>query len=127
MLRSVVASVHVPLRQYLNAAARNRAENSRRGPSVKRGAPRQNHAHDISFVKMKKVQLNELARQVRQHRKDSLPGSPGSPELSSDRGIDDVLASYGFEDYTKRDSLLPLFLALFLSEALKLASLVAHQ
>ena len=48
-------------------------------------------------------------------------------QYEGDRGIDDVLASYGFEDYTKRDSLLPLFLALFLSEALKLASLVAHQ
>ena len=80
--------MHVPLRHYLNAAERKRDEDSRRGPA-KRGEPRQNHAHDISFVKMKKVQLNELARQVRQHRKDSLPGSPGSPELSSDRGIDD--------------------------------------
>ena len=42
-------------------------------------------------------------------------------------GIDDVLATYGFEDYTKNDSVLPLLAALFLSEALKLASLVAHQ
>ena len=88
VLRSVIARVHVPLRHYLNAAEQKGDENSRRGPA-NRGEPRKNHAHDISFVKMKKVQLNELAKQIRQHRRDSLAGNPGSPELSSDRGIND--------------------------------------
>ena len=45
-------------------------------------------------------------------------------QYQGDHGIDDVLETYGFEDSTKTDSILPIFTALAAFEALKLISLL---